>query len=343
MSESIGVGIIGLGRSGWDIHVATLKDNPQFHVVAVVDSDAARCEEATALLGCAAYETADELINDAAVELVVVATPSHTHGALSVAALQAGKDVLVEKPMAQNAAEADTMICQAEKSGKMLAVYQPRRVATDFLKVREILESGVLGPIHLIKLSVYGYNRRRDWQTLKKFAGGILNNHGAHYIDQVLALAGGQWSDLFVDMRHLVSAGDAEDHAKILFRGGSGAVVDVELSMVAAAPNPPHWTVLGRYGALSGTRTHFEWRFYDPTQVPPREIRDGDPNREYEAPEDLPWQECSADVEDTDLAIDFYNQLFAALREGGPSPAPPSELRALTALFDECRKRSELY
>ena len=284
MSDSIGVGIIGLGRSGWDIHVATLKDHVRFHVAAVVDSDAARREEARALLGCAAYDNAQELIDDAAVELVVVATPSHTHGALSVAALQAGKDVLVEKPMARTAEEADTMICQAQKSGKLLAVYQPRRVASDFLKVREILNSGVLGPIHLIKLSVYSYNRRRDWQTLKKFAGGILNNHGAHYIDQVLSLAGGQWSDLFVDMRHLVGAGDAEDHAKILFRGANGALVDIELSMAAAAPNPPHWTILGRYGALTGTRTHFEWRYYDPAEVPPRELREGDPNREYEAP-----------------------------------------------------------
>lgn len=338
--NKVPVGIIGLGRSGWDIHASTIKNHPAFCVAAVADPQLERQNEAIAQFGCAAYSTPAELLADSNVELVVIATPSHTHGELAEAALKAGKHVLVEKPMARNVAEADAMIECARASGKTLTAYQPRRVGSEFLKLHQILDSGVLGPIHLVKVQVYGYQRRRDWQTLRKFAGGMLNNLGAHYIDQALALAGGEWSDLFVDMRHIASAGDADDHVKIVFRGVAGLIVDIELSTAAAAPTPPLWTVLGQYGALTGNLKRFDWKYYDPQSVPERRANENTPERAYEAPEDLPWVQESADLEANDLCADFYDHLFAMLREGAPSPAAPQEIRALTALFDECRKRS---
>ncbi len=338
--NKIPVGIIGLGRSGWAIHAATIEKHPLFRVAAVADPESERQQEAITRFDCTAYNTPQPLLDDPNVELVVIATPSHTHGALAEAALKAGKHVLVEKPMAQNVAEADAMIACARESGKTLTAYQPRRVASDFLKVREILDSGVLGPIHLIKMSVYGYQRRRDWQTLKKFAGGMLNNLGAHYVDQALSLVGGEWNDLFVDMRHLVSAGDADDHVKIVFRGAQNVVVDIELSTAAAAPTPHHWTILGRYGALTGSLSQFDWKYYDPSAVPPRVVKETTQPRVYEAPEDLPWVKQSAQLESNDLGAQFYDHLYATLCEGAPSPAAPEEIRALTALFDACRQRS---
>lgn len=336
----INVGIIGLGRSGWDIHAATIAKLSNFVVTAVADPAETRREEAIAKFGCAAFATPRELICDPTVELIVVATPSHTHGSLSMEALCAGKHVLVEKPMAQNAAEADAMITCAREGGATLTVYQPRRVGSEFVKLHEVLHSGVLGPIHLIKVQVHGYQRRRDWQTLKKFAGGMLNNLGAHYVDQALSLAGGEWNDLFVDMRHIASAGDADDHVKIVFRGKDGVVIDVELSSAAATPAPPHWTVLGKYGALTGSLSRFSWKYYDPAAVPERVANEATPDRAYEKAENLPWIEASAELPPNDLCADFYERLYASLRDGAPSVAPPEELRALTALFDEMRVRT---
>ncbi|RYG68000.1 Gfo/Idh/MocA family oxidoreductase [bacterium] len=334
------IGIIGLGRSGWDIHAATIKNHPSFCVAAVADPQFERQSEAIAEFGCAAYNSPVELLADEKVELVVIATPSNTHAALSEAALKAGKHVLVEKPMARNVAEADEMIECAQLHGKKLVAYQPRRVGSEFTKLQEILDSGVLGPIHLIKVQVYGYQRRRDWQTLRKFAGGMLNNLGAHYVDQALSLAGGQWNDLFVDMRHIVSAGDADDHVKIVFRGAGGVVVDIELSTAAALPAPPLWTILGKYGALTGNLKHFDWKYYDPQAVPVRIANENTPERSYEKAEDLPWQVESADLASNDLCADFYDRLYDYLCQDAPSPAPPEEIRALTALFDECRNRT---
>ena len=340
--QPIKTGIIGLGRSGWNLHALGLEAHPNFQIVAVSDVSQERRDEATARFGCQAYEGADALIADANVELVIAATPSHTHGPLSLQALAAGHHVLVEKPMATSVEEADEMVRAAQKAGKVLSVYQVRRTFADFLKIREIVESGVLGPIHLIKMCVYGYGRRRDWQTLRKFGGGTLNNTGAHFIDQALALAGGKWSDVFADMRHLVSAGDAEDHLKVVFRGADKTVVDVEISSVAAAmEKPPHWTILGKYGALTGSVSHLSWKYYDPQSVPILEAAESAAsNREYDKAEDLPWIEESLDLGPDQSQKLFYDALYAAIREGAPAPASGAEIRDLIALFDECRAQN---
>jgi predicted dehydrogenase len=337
----IAVGIIGLGRSGWGIHALNCEKHPHFRVTAVTDPSPERCQEAIERFGCQAYATPHGLLADQDVELVIVATPSHTHGELTIEALKAGKDVLVEKPMANDAIEARQMAECAKSSGQKLIAFQVRRTHSDYLKVREIVDSGVLGPLHLIKLNVYSYQRRSDWQTLRKFSGGILNNLGAHFIDQALSLAGGEWRDLFVDMRHLVSAGDADDHVKVVFRGKDDVVVDVELSAAAAtATPPPHWTILGKYGALTGSLTHFEWRYYDPKAVPEVTVNASTPDRAYPPPEALPWVEHSIVIEDHDARRIFYDRLYAYLRQGGPSPAPTEEIEQLTALFDRCRQRT---
>lgn len=98
--EPIRVGILGLERSGWHLHAEGIAARTDFKVVAVADPELARRDEAMSRFDCAAYQTPELLIENSDAELVVVATPSHTHGALATVALQAGRHVLVEKPMA---------------------------------------------------------------------------------------------------------------------------------------------------------------------------------------------------------------------------------------------------
>lgn len=342
-SQSIKTGIIGLGRSGWNLHALGLESHSNYSIAAVSDVSEARREEATARFGCRAYADADALIADENVELIIIAAPSHWHGPLTLQALAAGKHVLVEKPMATSVEEADEMVKAANDANKVLSVYQVRRTFADFLKIQEIVDSGILGPLHLVKMCVYGYGRRRDWQTLLKFGGGTLNNTGAHFVDQAFTLAGGSWSNVFADMRHLVSAGDAEDHLKVVFRGVDKIVVDVEISSVAAAPqSAPHWTILGKYGALTGSVSHLDWKYYDPQAVPVLEEAETTPNpdRQYDKPENLPWIEKSMDLEPDQSQKLFYDALFAAIRDGAPIPASGEEIRNLIALFDECRAQN---
>ena len=144
----IKVGIAGLGRSGWAIHADALARLPgQFSVVAACDPDPERQQEAEGRFRCRACAGIAGLVADDEIELMVVATPSQLHAADTISALWAGKHVLVEKPMARSLAEVDEMIAVAEETGQILTVNQNYRYAADFWKVKEIVESGVLGRV----------------------------------------------------------------------------------------------------------------------------------------------------------------------------------------------------
>ena len=185
----INVGIAGLGRTGWNNHANAFAHLPeQFRVVAVCDPDPERQAEAIERFDCLAYASYEELVADKAVELMVVATPSNLHAAQSIAAMRAGQHVIVEKPMASDLAGADAMLAVAEETGRILTVHQNLRYAADFVKVREVIASGVLGRIIEVRIHNGGFDRRWDWQTMKRYGGGALNNSGPHFVDMGLLL-----------------------------------------------------------------------------------------------------------------------------------------------------------
>src|SRR5689334_12090993 len=131
--KAVEVGIVGLGRSGWDIHARTLKAlSPQYRVAAVTDDDAGRCREAAQELGCRAHRHLASLLDDPDVELVVVATPSHVHAVQVIEGLGRGKHVVCEKPMALSAADADRMIDASRCAGRLLTVFHNMRYWPDF-------------------------------------------------------------------------------------------------------------------------------------------------------------------------------------------------------------------
>jgi predicted dehydrogenase len=199
-----------------------------------MDFDPGRRDEAAAKFGAKTYDDYNALLADENVELVVVATPNSAHKSNVVAALEAGKHAVCEKPFGTTSAEADEMIAAAQRTGNMVAPFQNRRYESHFLKVREIVQSGVLGELHLIRLCAHGFGRRWDWQTLREFSGGFLNNWGPHVVDHALQLMNlddnAPDPELWVDMRNVLSSGDAEDHIKLVLRSEGGPVVDIELS-----------------------------------------------------------------------------------------------------------------
>jgi predicted dehydrogenase len=339
MAEPVKVGVLGLGRSGWSIHVEGVTQYPNYKLVAVADPEATRREEAKTKFGCETFETPEALIESSDAEVIVVATPSHTHAPLSIAALEAGKNVVVEKPMATSLADADAMIAAAEKSGKLLTIYQVRRFDPQVIALHKILESGKLGSIYLVRLSGYTFSRRRDWQTLKKFGGGQLNNWGAHLVDQALVLSGGQWRDLFVDLKHTVTAGDADDHVKLVFKGANDVTYDIEITSACAIPLPT-LVVLGKYGSLVVEDGAMKLKYYDPAALPQDLVADEGPaaNRSYAINETIPWQEETVEIESVDARGLFYEKLYASLREGAPLAVKPEEVRNQMALFEEAHR-----
>lgn len=336
----IRVGIAGLGRSGWNIHVRMLKDmGDKFKIVAVTDKEVSRLEEAKNFLGCRTYAEYEEFLQDEEVELVVVATPTHLHAAHSIAALRAGKAVVCEKPMTTNLQEADEMIRTARETGCLLTVFQNRRYSKDYVKVREVIASGKLGRIVQIRMTSNSFGRRWDWQTLRELGGGTLNNNGIHLLDRALQLISEKDPEIFCHLDRALTLGDADDHVKLILRAPGEPLIDIELTSACAYPTE-NWLVMGTLGTLFGSSTELRWKYIDPAKLPHREVeRRPTPDRSYNR-EELPWQEETWNAEnDTGVGeAGFYIDLYRTIREGAPLAITPENVRKRIAILQRCHE-----
>jgi predicted dehydrogenase len=337
----VGVGIVGMGRAGWGIHGRTLaRLGDMFDVTAVVSREEARRSEAQAAFSCAAYRDAAALADDENVDLVVVATPSHIRSEVVIPLLERGKDVLVEKPFATSLAEADAMFAAAEQHSRLLTCSQNRRYSADFLRIRDLMEIGAVGELVEIKIAWHSFRRRWDWQTLRRCGGGALNNDGSHVVDQALLLIGAGAVDVNSRMvRTNLTAGDAEDHVKIVLSTDSGLIVDIEVSNSCAYPQES-WLVLGTAGGISLSGHRLRWKSVDLGALPPRTAQEGSPTDRTYGSEDLAWTERSEELpveEYTDSHVRLYSHLYQVLTGDTQLEIEPAQIRRQVEVLDRCR------
>lgn len=339
----INVGIAGLGRTGWNNHANALARLPeQFRVVAVCDPDPQRQAEAVERFDCLAYATYEELVADRAVELMVVATPSNLHAQQSIDAMRAGRHVIVEKPMASDLAGADAMISAARETGCILTVHQNLRYAADFVKVRAVIASGALGRIIEVRIHNGGFSRRWDWQTMKRYGGGMLNNSGPHFVDMGMLLIDDPEPEVFCHIETTpLYAGDADSHVKVILKPKSGPLVEINMVTACAFPQPS-FLVLGTQGTLTCGREEAHWRYFDPAEARPLQLDEAPIARDrvYNS-EELPWKEERASfVYDGARGIrSLYHSLHAAIREGAELEITPESVRAQIAVLEKCRQQ----
>ena len=344
----IKIGVAGLGRSGWNIHAKSLHKLPEYEFVAAMDFDAERRQDVETTMGARTYDNYDALINDPDVEAIVVATPNFLHCEHIVGALNAGKHAICEKPFGTTRQEADQMIEAATRNGKLVAPFQNRRYEAHFQKVQEIVKSGILGEIHLIRLCVHSFGRRWDWQTLREFSGGQLTNWGPHVVDhalQLLDLDADAMPDVWVDMRNILSSGDADDHIELMLRApgskeNNGPLVQVEIS-AGMAYGQDRWQIAGKSGGLKGTTNHLEWKSVDWSAMPQRPVeRTPTPGRSYNS-EKLEWQteEWERGTQsDENLTEAFYRSFAHSVREGAPLDISPQSVRQQIAVIERAKE-----
>lgn len=341
----IRVGIAGLGRSGWSIHAIGLTNlEEKYRIVAVSDPRSERREEAAARFGCRTHADTDALFADEEIELAVVATPTPFHTPNAIAALRAGKHVVCEKPVAVSTADADQMIAAALETGKTLVPFHNRRYTPDFLKVREVIASGKLGRIVLIRIVGHGFGRRWDWQTLKEFGGGSLNNNGSHYLDMALQFLGDAEPEVFCHLERTLTSGDADDHCKIILRAAGAPMVDVEITSACAYPQDA-WFIMGTRGGLTGSGSSLTWKYVDFDKLPPRPVdRNPTPDRSYNS-EEYSWTEETWEPPGQDIpgaggiaVLHFYEDLYETLRNGAPLVITAQSVRRLIALLEKCHE-----
>lgn len=341
MSEAIRVGIVGLGRAGWGMHVPELRSKSEkFQLVAACDIIPERRERVAKACGCKTYATIEELLSDPEVELVNIATRSCDHFAHAKLALAAGKHVFQEKPMCATYQEAAQLAELSKVSKGKLFVRHNRRMDPDFMAIREIIDSNILGEVYSIKLARHGYQRRDDWQTIIKYGGGQLLNWGPHIVDHALRLLGAPVASQWSDLKKVAAVGDAEDHLKIVLTGTNGRVVDLEISG-GVALGSPIYSVYGTRGSLTCDGSDIRLKYLDPSvPLAPREANHGTPGDTFGTPEKLAW------VEETKPAvpskqINIWDELFCAIRHGSTYPISLEEAVGVMEVISNAKKGTQ--
>lgn len=185
----IGGGAIGIA------HIRDLKAHPSVRVLALAETSKERGPAVAAEYGVPAWvPDYKELLARSDIDAVTIALPNYLHASVALEALQAGKHVLLEKPMATNADDALRLMQEAEKRGLKLMVGQNARFAPAVQTARRLVQEGVLGEIYHAKTAWTrrsGIPRIGSWFTQKKFAGGgSVYDIGVHGLDRCLHLMG---------------------------------------------------------------------------------------------------------------------------------------------------------
>ncbi len=267
-APSVGVGLIGYGAIARG-HAESVSSTPGLSLEAVCDISPERRELAARELGVRTYATADELMRDSDVGLVVVGTPPSVHADPVVAALRAGKHVVCEKPFAIHVDEVDRMIDAAAAHQRVLTVYQSRRWDPDYLAMRDAIRSGRIGDLFYMESFIGGYSHPCDfWHSHEPISGGTIYDWGSHYFDWVLELFGGSVKHVSAVAHkrvwHDVTNAD-QVRVDLTFAGGAQATF---MQSDIAAALKPKWYVLGTRGAVVG-----DWRLdVDPPADAPARV-----------------------------------------------------------------------
>ena len=332
--------VVGLGRAGWANHFLPLSRREDTKIVAVVDPLPERRAEAEAVVACKSYSSLGRLLTQQDdLDVVAVATPSHLHGRDTRKCLKATHHVVVEKPMAMTLAEADSMIRAAQEVDRKLFVFQNYRFSPLFSHLEQTIRSGILGRVYHIRCHQAQFARRNDWQTLAKFAGGVLNNVCIHYLDALMVLIGAPVVDVMGDLQQIASPGDVEDHAKIFLKADNGCTADLEISYAQnIADNYPKWVVCGTCGTLMSDGETSTIRYFDPGAVSPLAINDGAaPNRAYGNDDVLPWQEKVVPAIGPDRSS-YYDNVTGVLLRDEPMRVTPESVRERVRVIAAVRK-----
>lgn len=191
LNDPLGIGIVGAGRFA-AFCVGAFDGLPEARVVAVMDMDRMRAE-AIAPRGAAAYADLDALLDDPAVDIVHVATPPYLHGRVTQRAVERGKHVFVEKPLATTLDDARAALDAAERAGVRVSIdYVLRHHPLHRLAI-ELTHSGALGALQHFTLENFASSESLPpdhWFWDPALSGGIHVEHGVHFFDLCLALAG---------------------------------------------------------------------------------------------------------------------------------------------------------
>jgi len=258
MSErEIGFGVVGLGMGAG--HARDISNLEGARLVAVCDIDEERLNRVGDALGARKYKDYAEMLRDAEVEVVSIALPSGMHAQAGIQAAQAGKHVVVEKPIDVNLEAIDALIAAADKAGvKLGAVFQSRYNPL-FRAIKQVLDSGRFGRLFGIHADLFWWREQSYYQdvahgqwkgTWAIDGGGSLANQGIHTLDLVQWL-GGPVQSVFGYMGVYGHDIEAEDKMSAVLCFANGAVGTINTTTAAWPGGGETLTLHGENGTIA--------------------------------------------------------------------------------------------
>lgn len=341
-AHPIRTGIIGFGLSGRVFHAPFVATNPAFRLDLIATGNPERAAEARAQHpGAEIVDSPDALLARAAdLDLVVLASPAHTHLEQGLAALEAGAGVVIDKPFVPTVVDAKKLIAKAEETGKLLAVFQNRRWDGDFLTIRRLLAEGRLGAVHRFESTFerWGGPNRVRWQdTMTVDQGaGITYDLGSHLIDQALQLFG----PATVEQAELLAVREgsvSDDDSFISLLHGSGVRSHLTMSR-AAGQSGPRFRVLGSESAYKVYGLDNQEPFLKEKRWPGSDGYGITPESEWgsvgagDVVEPVPTEAGDYPA--------FYAGVAASIRDGAPSPVDPRDALEVVRIIERAHALS---
>lgn len=241
------IGIIGYGHMGrWHCE-NSISNIDELTISGVWDiKESARQEAKKDNLHV--YNSLDDLLGDADISLVLIATDNDVHAPIAIEAMRRGKHVVCEKPITLSGELLEEMIAVSEETGMLLTVHQNRRWDKDYATIKKIIDDGTLGDVFLIESRVHGSRGISDtWRRIKEKGGGVTYDWGVHLFDQIMLLKKGCVLNSIYASYQNITTESVEDGFTALFdfSDNTRALVEVQTSDFL---NVPRWYVFGTNG-----------------------------------------------------------------------------------------------
>jgi scyllo-inositol 2-dehydrogenase (NADP+) len=339
MADVVRVGVIGFGMAGKIFHTAVVSATPGLELAAIVQRKGD--EAAKAYPGVKIARSIEEMLEDESIQLAVVATPSDAHFEHAKECLEAGRNVVVDKPFTLTSQDARKLVDLAREKRVLVTAYQNRRWDGDFVTLKQVIASGELGKIVSYESHLDRYRaepRLGAWRESGGPGGGILFDLGPHLIDQATALFGDPES-VFADVRAEREGAVVDDAWDALLKFPAGVTALLRSTLAAYTPGPRFvvhgtlgsfrkWGVDPQEDALKAGGSYSDPGFGEEPASQWGELRVvGKPPRRVET------------------AAGDYRGLYANVRDAvmgvGELEVKPEQVLRTTRLIELCRKSSE--
>ncbi|MBA7481003.1 MAG: hypothetical protein GH155_07770 [Spirochaeta sp.] len=330
MKNNINMGVLGLGRMG-QVHCRQIAATPGLFLSAASSRSPEIAAGMKEELKISVYDSHERLLEENSIDWTVITTFTHEHKKWALRAIAAGKNLIIEKPVALSYQEAAAIFQAAREKGVKVTVHLNRRWDRDFELVQRVLKEDLLGEVYRIESRYTNFSSGwagwglqgldNPWRLKKAYGGGLLSDWGPHLFDQLLLLTASPPKCLFGKTENRIWSSEVEDHfwAEVLFRNGVSARVEASNNHRYSLPR---WLLLGSKGTLKMSGG-------DPSEWNIALIRKN--FHDFQ-------EETTLDTSQQELSGGFYPAFAAALQQGKEPPVGAEEVLAAARLMDAVKE-----